>query len=291
MALADPDTASLPDLESLQRELENLMSGLGRTHEKIAQVAMEADRRNAELREKIIELESLNLDRMVTIQDLEMENLELRRQLEEGHPSEEWDRLVKERDQALEDKEKARKVGQELLSAVRQLEAQAKRCTCAAARAASTSSSSSNTTRAGRDNWRFAERQQPTAVASEEGPATHPHPSRATTPTPGALVRWNQNDSGSATSGSSQSLGSNGSLSTQSSWDTPSSASRAIAKANQAWYLEFAKAPGTAPMSRGPIPFEYLAEQLMLNEETKRAVTECVHDVVVCCSLGKLNVA
>ncbi|KAI0332414.1 hypothetical protein GY45DRAFT_1213446, partial [Cubamyces sp. BRFM 1775] len=39
-------------------------------------------------------------------------------------------------------------------------------------------------------------------------------------------------------------------------------------KAKQAWYLEFTKPPNTATMGRGPIPFDYLADQLMLNDDT-----------------------
>ena len=98
------------------------MSGLGRTHEKIAAVAREADRRNAELREKIIDLESMNLARALEVQELQMVNAELYKQWEEGwHPPEAWDRLVEERDQALEDLEKVRQVGQELLATVREV--------------------------------------------------------------------------------------------------------------------------------------------------------------------------
>ncbi|KAI9001350.1 hypothetical protein BD414DRAFT_431783 [Trametes punicea] len=269
MALAGPDATANPalsDLESLQQELAGLMSGLGHAHEKLAEVVFAADQRNGELRSKIAELERQNLMRVFRIRDLELENAELRKQAETPHPDLEI--AIQERDRASRNLKKAQKVIEGLLKTIEELQASSDDCTCSARKRDQTPEARSRT----------QVHQESYADPEDDGSTIRPQRFAASTgsaATPPVTPRPRADRAGKGKAKelepSHETMWS-GSASSQSTWDTPSSASRALAKEKRLWYLEFMKPPSTAELQHGPIPFDFLAEQLELEEDVQFAI-------------------
>ncbi|KAI9066422.1 hypothetical protein FKP32DRAFT_1673940 [Trametes sanguinea] len=285
MALNGPEGTAhggFSEVKALQEELARLMSSLGRAHEKMAQVALAAGDSTHELRAKIEELEGQNLTLVLRNRELEDENAELRGLLEVPEPGVEA--IVKERDVALKEAEAARKTNdemgetiEELLDALRAYRAAAAGCTCKLPNQPQDSSSVGRTqiqqrTPADSDDDRATIRQQARPVPNT--PAR-----RAATPQVQAVASSSKTQLDSATRAPltpapSQEVVSTASAgSSQQTWDSPSSASRAAAAIKRLWYLEFTNPPSSAELQHGPIPFDILAEKLDLSEDVQFEVT------------------
>ncbi|PIL36924.1 hypothetical protein GSI_00614 [Ganoderma sinense ZZ0214-1] len=252
----------MTDLWGLQTELASLMAGVRRVEDSLRQAATAADDRTRMLQSKVEELEAANLARLLEIRQLELEKAELQREVQAKKPD--LAAAIVARDDALKKLERARKVIEDLL------------------RDHEKPRTGSNTKSTRRDDPRPSGNQPFTVSA----PVTRQHPKRETIPAEsdeestvrplrsGASTQvglrpqqFKKSESAGIkfpTSPSSREVAGDSSArpATPSRARTPS-----LPKKRLQWYLEFANRISTAEVLHGPIPFDVISEQLVLDDD------------------------
>ncbi|KAI1786651.1 hypothetical protein LXA43DRAFT_1098951 [Ganoderma leucocontextum] len=236
MALADPPPngpATMTDLWGLQTELASLMAGVRRVEDSLRQAAIAADDRTRMLQCKVEELEAANLARLLEIRQLEMEKAELQREVQAKRPD--LAAAIAARDDALKKLDRARKVIEDLVRD-HEVSPVAIQHPKREIPIESDEESTIRPTRSGASSHVSTRRQQFKKPELAELPVS---------PSPRDVVADSSARSATASKGQTSTA----------------------PKKRLQWYLEFANRPSTAEVLHGPIPFDVIAEQLVLDDD------------------------
>ncbi|KAI0722252.1 hypothetical protein C8T65DRAFT_628750 [Cerioporus squamosus] len=264
MPIADDAPSELPvsELQALQGELAGLMTGMRKLQQQLRQATQAADERTRLLQMKVEELEAQNLSRALEIRQLEQENEGLHRVVETKAPA--LAKVVRERNDALKELSNARKVIEDLLSHQETTE----------------DPPDGETNRASRQVTlvpakKLQHPQRETSVESDDESTIRPPRSVASVSfAPGdraAPTRTHAVNSQKKTVSRTSSIETDASTSPVA--DSPKTRSTGRNKKRLSWYLELERRPATSSdVFHGPIPFDVLAEQLVLEEDVTNSI-------------------
>ncbi|KAI0723073.1 hypothetical protein C8Q76DRAFT_721462 [Earliella scabrosa] len=254
---------AMPDLQALQTELGGLMTSVRKFQVQLRQVTLAADERTKQLEAKVEELEAQNLSQCLEIRELERENRQMHEMLEARNP---WiAQLTQERNKTAKELKHAQAVIADLLGRLKGAGANTK---YVAIEDNPIGGPSLPTQHPKRETLVESDDEStirpPRSVASVAiQPAGSASTNRSTVPTGGGVENPVSRTSSKETDSASGSA-----VSAKAKEDSSARGPSSPSKKRISWYLEFAKPPATAEVQRGPIPFDLLAEKLVLDEDT-----------------------